>query len=478
MSDYQAFLQSKRVAVASAGFDVTPRELNPALFPFQRDVTRWGLQLGKAALFEERGLGKTIQELEWAKQVAEHTGGRVLILAPLAVAFQAVDEAAKFRYGLKYAQSQTDSEDARIVVSNYERLDQFNPAAFSGIVLDESSILKAYSGKTKRALLEAFAQTPYKLAATATPAPNDHIELGNHAEFLGIMSSHDMLARWFINDTMQAGNYRLKRHAERDFWRWLTSWAVCISKPRDLGDEYDMPGFDLPPLQLHEHLVRTSDAAIARTFAEGRLLPDDSPSSTELHKVKRESLVDRVAEASTILSALSADEYVVLWCDTNYEADALREAFPDAAEVRGSDSQARKGDLLRAFSRGEIRRLITKPDIAGMGLNWQHCARAVYCGVSYSFEKFYQSVGRFWRYGQTRPVDAHLIYAATEGNVLETLKHKQARFAEMQAAMNEAMSENGLFRDGSRLARRTSVGAAPIQIPSWLKSHNPLGVAS
>lgn len=471
---YFDFLASKRLTVAPAGFTATPNMINPTCFPFQRDVVRWGLHLGRAALFEERGLGKTIQELEWAKHVAQHTDGQVLILAPLAVAAQTVDEAAKFGYPLHYVAHQDEIlhhqiEGEKVFITNYERLASFDTSKFAGVVLDESSILKAYSGKTKRALIDAFRHTPYKLCATATPAPNDHIELGNHAEFLGLMTSHDMLARWFINDSMKAGNYRLKKHAERDFWRWLTSWAVCLSTPKDLGDEYDMPGYDLPPLALHEHLVATSDAALERARAEGRLMPDDSPSSTTLHTVKRESLAERVNEARRVLSDLCADEYAVIWCDTNYEADALREAFPDAVEVRGDDRA--KTDKLRAFTRGEIRRLITKPDIAGMGLNWQHCNRAVYVGVSYSFEKFYQSVGRFWRYGQTNPVNAHLIYSETEGNVLATLKQKQAQFADMQSAMNEAMREYGLFRDDARLTRRSSVGNQPMQIPDWLRSH-------
>lgn len=470
--DYTAFLDSKRLTVQAQGFDVSASDINPTLFPFQRDSVRFALQLGRAALFQERGLGKTIQELEWAHQVAGHTGGKVLILAPLAVASQSVDEAVKFGYSLKYVETQADVGDAQVVISNYERLDKFNPSAFIGIILDESSILKAYSGKTKQALIAAFHNTPYKLAATATPAPNDTIELGNHADFLNVMSSHDMLARWFINDTMQAGNYRLKKHAEKDYWRWLTSWAVCLSKPRDLGDAYDLPGYDLPELRLHEHLVATSQAAIERTFEQGRLIPDDNPNATTLHKVKRESLVERVAEALIVISALDPAEPAVLWCDTNYEADALMKAFPDAVEVRGSDSAAAKAAALRAFTRGETRRIITKPDIAGMGLNWQHCAQAVYVGVSYSFEKFYQSIGRFYRYGQTRPVNAHLIYAETEGNVLLTLKQKQAQFAEMQAGMNEAMRDYGLFRDDTRKTRRTSIGTQAIQIPSWLKSHS------
>lgn len=470
MRDYYAFLAAKMLTASHSGFNVASDAISPKLFKFQADVVRRALEAGKYALMEERGLGKTIQEFEWARHVVAHTHGKVLILAPLAVAYQMVDEAAKFDYDVRYCQSRADIGDATTVITNYERLNYFEPGAFSGVVLDESSILKAFTGATKRALIEAFKRTPYKLAASATPAPNDHLELGNHAEFLDVMRSDEMIARWFINDTMQAGNYRLKRHAESDFWRWLTSWAVCLSKPSDLGSEYDMPDFELPPLHLHEHLVKTSEATISRTFSEGRLLPDSNPSSTTLFKVKRESLDLRIAKALEIVSALPEGEPVVLWCDTNDEADALKAAFPEALEVRGSHSAKRKASALKAFTVGEARQIITKPDIAGMGLNWQHCAHAVFIGVSYSFEKFYQAIGRNHRYGQERAVHAHLIYASAEGNVLTTLRHKQAQFAEMQMKMNAAMQEHGLFRDGNRYTHRTSIGQQAIIVPDWLTS--------
>lgn len=471
MSDYLDFLASKRVTVPAAGFQVDNSALNPKLFLFQAAVVRWALHLGRAALFEERGLGKTIQEFEWARHVAARTHKPVLILTPLAVAFQMLQQADEHGYDVRYVRSGDEvGEDARLVVTNYERLASFDSAAFGGVVLDESSILKAFTGRTKRALIEAFARTPYKLAASATPAPNDHLELGNHAEFLGVMPSNEMIARWFINNSMKAGDYRLKRHAAKDFWRWLTSWAVCLSRPADLGDEYDMPGYDLPPLRVHEHFLPASDSAYARAWRSGRLLVDDSPSSTSLHDVKRESLADRVAATLEIVSALPANEPVVLWCDTNYESDALMAAFPGAVEVRGSHKPELKADRLRAFSAGEHRLIVTKPDIAGMGLNWQHCAAQVFAGVSFSFEKFYQAIGRSHRYGQTRPVDAHLIVAETEGNVLATLQRKQADFEAMQQAMNEAMREHGLFRDGGPRGLVSASGVIPMVLPSWLKS--------
>lgn len=475
MQEYLDFLSAKRVTVAPAGFDIADRAPASALYPFQAAAVRWALRLGKAALFEERGLGKTIQEFEWARHVIAHTGRPVLILTPLAVAYQMLREAVKFDYPLVYVRSSSDvlqgqSRGATLFVTNYERLADFDPAVFGGVVLDESSILKAFSGKTKHALIEAFANTPYKLTASATPAPNDHLELGNHAEFLDVMPSNEMIARWFINNPMKAGDYRLKRHAAKDFWRWLTSWALCLSRPGDLGPEYDMPGYNLPPLHVHQHVLTASDAAYRRAWSEGRLLPDDSPSSTTIHKVKRESLVDRVVQAQAIVSALAADEPAVLWCDTNYESDGLMAAFPGALEVRGSDKPDVKADRLRAFSDGEHRLIVTKPDIAGMGLNWQHCAVQVFAGVSFSFEKFYQAVGRSHRYGQTREVHVHLIVAETEGNVLATLQRKQAAFEVMQQAMNDAMRTYGLFRDDGRRELISAYGSTPIVLPSWLKS--------
>lgn len=452
MNDYQAFLKNKQQQAKASGFEVDPAAINSKLFLFQRDIVRWALKLGKAAIFAECGLGKTPMQLEWAKQVVNHTGGKVLILAPLAVAHQTIREGKKFDVKVDYVGSHFEVGDSEIVITNYERLGKFDAEAFAGIVLDESSILKAFTGSTKRHIIEAFRKTPYKLACTATPAPNDYLELGNHADFLDIMPSNEMISRWFINNTMQAGDYRLKNHARADFWRWLTSWAVCISEPADLGPQYDMPGFNLPPLNILEHLLATPQESIERSWAEGRLIPDDHPSSTTMHQVKRESLTDRVQKAVEIVNDLDEGEPVIIWCDTNYEADALMEAFPTAVEVRGSQTQQRKELYLNAFTDGEARIIITKPDIAGFGLNWQHCAEMVFVGVSYSFEKTYQALRRSYRFGQTKPVNAHLIYAATEGNIMTTLNEKQGAFKDMQQEMNTAMHEHGLFRDDKKLA--------------------------
>jgi hypothetical protein len=435
--------------VTAHGFDVAPEDINPKLFLFQRDITRWALRLGKAAIFAAVGLGKTPMQLEWSHHVAAHTGKPVLILAPLVVADQTVREGQKFGIEVKHVQDQSEVGDSPIVITNYDRVHLFTPDLFGGIVLDESSILKHYS-KTFFGLVETFKDTPFKLCCSATPAPNDYVELGNHAMFLDVMHFKDMLARWFIGEGDVARQARLKHYARSDFWRWLTSWAVCISHPRDLGDQYDMPGFDLPPLEIHEHRLAASTASIQRAWDKGQLLPDTMPSATTFQQVKRDSLFDRVAQAVEIVAGLPTDEPVVLWCDTDYEADALMAAFPGVLEVRGSQSAKVKEERLRAFSLNEAKRLISKPEIAGFGLNWQHCTHAIFVGVSFSFERTYQALGRFHRFGQTRPVHAHLVYAESEGNVRQLLKEKQEAFLLMQTEMNAAMNEHGLFRETAK----------------------------
>jgi DNA modification methylase len=445
--DYTEFLTSKLKTVEDTGFDImSESSLNPALYPFQKAIVRWALKRGRAAIFAKFGLGKTFMQLEWANRVADYSGGKVLIIAPLMVTEQTVREGEKFGVPVRAIQGMSDVGTARIVITNYERLHLIDPSAFAGVVLDESSILKNLGGKTFWQLVRMFADTRYKLCCTATPAPNEYVEFSNHSTFLGIMHFKEVLARWFTGDTKIARTAILKPHAVGDWWRWVTSWAVCISKPSDLGDGYHMDGYDLPELRIHEHRLSSNSETIARTWGEGKLLPDDNPTATTLHKVKRESLKDRVAKTVDIIGALPDDRPAVLWCDTNYEADALMKAFPEAVEVRGNHTSAQKEERLRAFTNGSARMIITKPEIAGFGLNWQHCADQVFIGVSFSFERFYQGLHRLYRYGQTRPVNTHLIYAESEGNVLSVLNAKRAAFDEMQTAMNAAMAKHGLFR--------------------------------
>ncbi|MDR3572837.1 MAG: DNA methyltransferase [Anaerolineaceae bacterium] len=439
MDEYQDFLQKKHINVKEAGFAINPDDIHPMLFDWQREIVIWALRIGKAALFEECGLGKTLQQIEWGRHVATRTHGKVLIVAPLAVAHQTISEGVKIGVPIRYVRHQDEviAAPESILITNYDMLKEFDGSYFAGVVLDESSILKSYTGSTKRMILDMFESVPYKLACTATPAPNDHLELGNHAQFLDVMQSNEMIQRWFINDSMQAGNYRLKRHAEKDFWKWVTSWAVCISKPGDLG--YPNDGFDIPELQLNEHIVKVDHT---RAYDQGQLFMMESLSATGMWHEKKETMTDRCNKAKEVIG--DSKEPVIIWCDTNDEADYLMTLFPEAVEVRGSQSLAEKERKLTAFSSGAASQIITKSDIAGFGLNWQHCHIQAFVGVTYSFEKTYQALRRSWRFGQTKTVQAHLIYAESEGDIRKTLSVKQEAHKRMQRSMNEAMKENGL----------------------------------
>jgi hypothetical protein len=442
--EYERFLASKRVAATAVGFTVSESDLSSALFDWQRAIVRWALQRGRAALFCETGTGKTRMQLEWARQVCARTGGDVLILAPLVVTFQTARE-ARDKLGIEITVARTQAE-ARpgITVTNYEMLAHFDPARYVGVVLDESSILKSFMGATKRQLIEAFAATPYRLACTATPAPNDHMELGNHAEFLGVMPSSEMLMRWFINDTMSMGHYRLKAHAVRDFWDWVASWAVSLRRPSDLGFSDD--GFTLPALNVRHEVIATD----LTVDAGDRLFRLPDLNATGLH---RELRLTAPARAERIAALVNADtESWVVWCYTNYEADELTRRIPDAVEVRGSETPAAKERKLRDFIDGRARVLVSKPGLAGFGINMQHCARMAFVGLSYSFEEFYQAVRRCWRYGQTRPVDVYVCGAETEGALAATIARKAGEHERMSDEM-VASSARLTLGDGRGLTR-------------------------
>lgn len=465
MNNYTTFLQQKHPKPVYTGFDCERHVLNPMLFAWQQTIVRWALKLGRAALFEECGLGKTFQQLEWAKQVAQHTTGRVLIVAPLGVAFQTVEEAQKLGIDLRYCRTQTEADAAEpVVITNYDSLKNFNAEQFAGVVLDESSILKAYSGKTKHMILSMFAQTPFKLACTATPSPNDVLELGNHAEFLGLMPSSEMLARWFINDSMRSGNYRLKKHAEKDFWAWVTSWAVCISTPSDLGDYAD-DGFLLPALQVVEERI---DLDVERMFEKGQMVPIGKLSATEIWAEKRATLQSRCERAAAIV-AQSPNEPWIIWVETNDEADMLSRLISDAIEVRGNHTPNVKEAKLKAFSRGDARIIITKLDIAGFGMNWQHCGKQMFISATYSFERLYQGLRRSLRYGRTQPVTAYLIFAESEGALIDTLYAKQAQHTTMMGSMRHAMREHGLYRSDTRTLTHYQP-VVQMQLPRWLNA--------
>jgi len=463
MSDYQEFLDKKILNVKVSGFEVETSVVNPYLFDWQIEIVRWACRLGKAALFEECGSGKTLQFIEWARLVLCQTAGHILIVSPLAVAHQTIKEGAKINVKIEYIRDQSEVRHKGIYITNYDMLEHFDGAAWSGVVLDESSILKNYTGTTKRMILEMFEATPYKLACTATPAPNDHLELGNHAEFLGVMRSNEMIQRFFINDTMSAGNYRLKKHAEKDFWKWVTSWAVCLSKPSDLGypDICDRYTFEMPELIIHSEIVTVDQT---RAWEKGMLIVDGTISATSMWKEKRETTNDRCDRARELVT--DDDEFTIIWCDSNNEADYLKLLFPKAVEVRGSDSIKEKERKLELFSDGLAKQIITKPEIAGYGLNWQHAHNVIFVGVTYSFEKTYQALRRSWRFGQTEDVHAWMIAAESEGDIVKSLSIKQEAHREMQKSMNDAMAENGLGMTG-RLEMQTTIPHADERGDNW-----------
>ncbi len=441
--EYSEFLRNKIKNANIAGFQLDPENINPMLFEFQKDIVIWSLRLGKSALFMECGLGKTPCQLEWAKHVSEKENKKVLILAPLAVSSQTVREGIKFSVNVKYCRSQEEVESAseNIIITNYEMIEHFDADYFCGVVLDESSILKNFTGKTKRLIIDKFKNTKYKLACTATPAPNDHLELGNHADFLNIMPSNEMISRWFINDSMAAGSYRLKKHAAKDFWRWLTSWAVCISIPSDAG--YDDDGFKLPKLSITEHVLPASQE---KAEQEGVLFLGGSLSATGIWKEKAETAKDRARKAFDIISTNKNDYYIV-WCDTNIEADEIKKLLPDAVEVRGSMPIETKKKNLEDFTFGKYKIIITKPGIAGMGLNWQHCRNQIFVGITHSFESFYQSIKRSYRFMVNGDVNIHVINTESSSGIMRTVENKQKEFKKMQKEMNLATKEHGLIRN-------------------------------
>lgn len=454
-ADYAAFLATK--AARHQGCGIEPGPMHEALFDYQRDVVSFCLRKGRAALFLDTGLGKSACILEWCEQAMRAGNGYALILTPLAVARQFEREAAKFGYEARVVRDRSDVRPG-INVCNYDRLDRLDPSAFGAVALDESSILKNFSGKTTIALTQTFADTTFRLCATATPAPNDHMELGNHAAFLGIMSAQEMLARWFINDTSTASQtWRLKRAAVDDFWAWVASWARCAETPADLG--YDAARFVLPPLRYHRH----------RVFGEikpamGSLFVEES-SATDIHRIKRETADVRSARVAEIVGA-EPDEPWLIWCDTDYESAAVKAHIPAAVEIRGSMTAEQKEDRIEQFINGKII-LVTKPSVAGQGLNLQNCARVAYVGRSFSYEAFYQSVRRCWRFGQTREVHVHLIVAEGEDQIGRVIDRKSADHARMKTAMARAMRRS--TGDASSPAVKynpTYTGA----LPQWLMS--------
>lgn len=458
MTTYEDFLSQKFRAAPEVGFEAT--DLPDSLFPFQREVVKWATRRGRAAVFWSCGLGKTIMQLAWAHQVAAETNRPVLILAPLAVSTQTAHEGDKFGLPVKVCTTQADVEQG-VCVTNYEKLGAFDPDEFGGVVLDESSILKAQDGKRRTEIIESFEGTPYKLACTATPAPNDHIELGNHAQFLGVMGHHEMLSMFFVHDGGSTQNWRLKGHAREAFWRWVCSWACVITHPSDLG--FDDDRFTLPPITYHRTTVEADASACGLLFHTG-----ENFGITERRRARRNSLEDRVAAVAKMANA--SDEPWLIWCDLNAEGDALEKAIPDAVQVAGSHSNDVKEKALTDFSEGKIRVLVSKPKIAGFGMNWQHCAKIAFCGLSDSYESFYQAVRRCWRFGQTRPVDVHIVVSDIEEPVVRNIERKEKAAAEL---MTEVASQTrAIMRDeikGAKMTKDEYHAEREMELPSWMR---------
>jgi superfamily II DNA or RNA helicase len=459
---YEDFVARKLAHATPTGIEKSVR-LGGYLFPFQKDLVRWALRRGRAAIFASTGLGKTRQELEWARVVASHTKGRILLLAPLAVAAQTAEEASRIGIDAKVAREASDI-DSSIVVTNYDRLHKFDPSAFTGVVLDESSVIKHHDAKTFGLLCEAFGKTAFRLCATATPAPNDYTELGTHAEFLGICSRAEMLAEYFVHDGGSTQDWRLKGHARSLFWRWVASWGALVRSPRDLG--YDDGAYALPPLNVNEHIM---PADTAEAFAMGRLFVEEAAGLSERRSARKASVGKRVAACAKLVNSTPGPH--VVWCDLNAESDALASAIDGAVEVRGSQTTEEKESTLAAFARGDVRVLISKPSICGWGLNWQHCHQVSFVGVTDSWEAYYQAVRRCWRFGQKSAVDVYIFASEAEGAVVANLQRKERDAIAMSAALSDETS--AIVRSEVRGSERTGIAydaGLRVAPPSWLKT--------
>lgn len=430
--NYENFLKTKAKKAINAGIAEVDT-INPMLFDWQQDIVKWALRRGRAAIFADCGLGKSAMQLEWASQVQRHTGGKVLILAPLAVSEQTVREGKKFGVEVLRAYSQDDC--GPISITNYESLHKFDAAQFSGVVLDESSILKSFTGKIRNQIVSDFGETPFRLACTATPSPNDHTELGNHADFLGVMSMAEMLATYFVHDAASGASqgWRLKGHAEKAFWEFVATWAVSIKSPEDLG--YDGCRYILPDLNIVDHVVGVDHSKAE----DGVLFRMPAASLGELRHEERMTVQQRCEKVAELVA--ESDKPWIVWCQRNDESSLLASLIPDAVEITGSNTPAEKIDRMIGFTEGRHRIIVTKPSIAGFGMNWQHCQNMAFAGLNHSYEQFYQAVRRCWRFGQDKPVQCHVVVAETQTKVLEAIKRKQADSDEMSAQMRTAMRE-------------------------------------
>jgi hypothetical protein len=452
---YKDFLDQKTHEGAAHGFD--PVFMPDQLFDFQQSLVDWAVRKGRAAIFADCGLGKTAMQLTWAENVARHTGKPVLILTPLAVAAQTIREGEKF--GIQCHRSSDGAAPGRIVITNYERLEHFNPADFAGVVCDESSILKSFDGARRNEITDFMRKVPYRLLATATAAPNDFIELGTSSEALGYMGHMDMLARFFKNDQNnltsrrmygEATKWRFKGHAEQPFWRWVTSWARACRQPSDLG--FDDGRFVLPGLSEVNHLIETS------TVPEGMLFAIPATDLREQRAEKKRTVQERCEQVASMVG--NTGQPALVWCHLNEEGDLLEQLIPGAIQVSGKDKDETKERRLIDFAEGRSRVLITKPKIGAWGLNFQICSHVTYF-PSHSFEQYYQSVRRCWRFGQKNPVTVDIILTEGERRIMENLHRKRLQaeqmFGNLVAEMNHSLD-----------IQRKKYNTTPIEVPSWL----------
>lgn len=459
---YQEFLESKKPKFINSGFTIDRETLNPLMFEWQKDIVFWALKKGRSALFEDCGLGKTIQQLEWAQKVSDYCGNPVLILAPLAVARQTQHEGEKFGYSVTVCRTRDDVTGG-INITNYEMLEHFEPSAFGGIVLDESSILKNFTSKTRTQIIDAFRDTEYKLSCTATPSPNDFMELGNQSDFLGIMSRTEMLATYFVHDGSDTSKWRLKGHAESEFWGWLANWAVVLENPANLG--YPADGYELPDMTTTEHIVTPERNTLDGEYT---LQLEIAKTLTERRDARRNSLKERCQKAAELVASDNESQWLV-WCDLNDESDMLSSLIDGAVEVRGSDKPEHKTERLNGFTDGSIRVMVTKPSIAGFGLNWQGCHNMIFVGLSDSYEMMYQAIRRCYRFGQENKVNVHIVTSEAEGAVKENIERKERQCALMTAEMVKHTKE--ILEAEIRGTERISIPYNPqieMVVPAWL----------
>lgn len=420
--EYKQFLETKQKTHVLSGFDLPESELNKTMFPFQKFIVKRALKAGKYAIFADCGLGKTLMQLEWAFQVSKYTNKKVLILAPLAVVGQTKQEGIKFGIDMNC-----------IDVQNYEQLNNIDCSIYSGIVLDESSILKNFEGETKKQIIDTFKNTPYKLACTATPSPNDPMELGNHSEFLDVMGRNEMLAMYFVHDGGETAKWRLKGHAVKMFYQFVGSWAIMLNKPQDIG--FKMVGYDLPKLNLIENQIKTPKRN------NGSLFNDAIISATNFNSELRITKLERLDEVVKLIND-KPDENFIIWIKQNEEGEMLKKLLPEGIEVKGSDSNEWKKEKLLGFANNEFRILITKTKIASFGMNYQNCRNQIFASLDFSFEGLYQAIRRSYRFGQKSEVNIYLITTDTMANVKQAIDLKQKQFEIMQEEMAKAVNDN------------------------------------